>query len=97
MVEQLDENVSMDFEREAIAHCNSVLSKTLPNCSFDCLGQRKLSYGKGKELDGFGYILTDSGNAGVESKENGIVPLHWNGDLCGKILPTPQKASTTKL
>ena len=69
---------SHDFEEEAVAHCNSKLSKTLPHCSFSDMEQPTFLEFEGKELDGFGYILDDS----VVSRADGIVLLKFPGGQC---------------
>ncbi len=64
-----------------------MLSKTLPYCSFSFLQN-------GKELDGIGYIRADSGHAGVESLEDGVVSLKWRGSSWETTPVTPQNTAT---
>ena len=84
---------SHDFEEEAVAHCSSKLSKTLPHCSFSDMEQPTFLEFEGKELDGFGYILDDS----VVSRADGIVLLKFPGGQCTnpppktRVVKTPTK------
>ena len=69
-----------DFEAETVGRCNSVLQKVLPQCSFNKMEHRRfIGFQNGRELDGFGYILEDSGMPGVDFAEDGVVLLKFPG------------------
>lgn len=81
------EDFSREFELTAVKYCNSLLSKSLPNCTCNTMKRRKLI----KEYDGFGYVLTDSGDYGEASPEDGLALL----DLGDSRARPPQQNQTT--
>ncbi len=77
------------FESNAVEYCNSLLSKSLPNCTCNELKRRHLK--NINEFDGFGYVLTDSGDCGKASTGDGLALI----DLGDSLSSSPRQKHTT--